>query len=314
MPTTPGPAPDPAATPSEPGTPTTTPVATPAFGARLAAAMADVGPLCVGIDPHPALLEQWGLPHDAGGLRSFALTCAEAFVGVAAAVKPQAAFFEEHGAEGVAVLEEVLAAIAASGTLSILDVKRGDVGSTMAGYARAYLSDASPLRADAVTLSPYLGFGSLAPALETAAATGRGAFVLALTSNPEGAAVQHAVRDGRSVARHVVDGVAAENAPARARGELGSVGLVVGATVGSAVADLGLDLAGAGGPLLAPGIGAQGATGEDARAVFGAAAGRVLASSSREVLSAGPSATDLRRRCADVAAGLGRALGTGAGG
>ncbi len=271
--------------------------------------MAQHGPLCVGIDPHPALLEAWGLPHDVDGLRTFALTCAEAFAGVAAAVKPQSAFFEEHGAAGVAVLEEVLSALAGSGTLSILDVKRGDIGSTMAGYARAYLSDASPLRADAVTLSPYLGFGSLRPALDEAARTGRGAFVLALTSNPEGARVQHASLEGRSVARHVVDGVTAENAPAAGRGELGSVGMVVGATVGDAVADLDLDLAGSAGPLLAPGIGAQGASAEDARRVFGAAAGRVLASSSREVLSVGPRPGDLRQRCAAVAADLARALG-----
>ena len=89
------------------------------------------------------------------------------------------------------------------GTLCIVDAKRGDIGSTMAGYAEAFLSDQSPLAGDAVTLSPYLGVGSLTPALELAKATGRGVFVLALTSNPEGASVQHARReDGSSENKH----------------------------------------------------------------------------------------------------------------
>ena len=153
----------------------------------------------------------------------------------------------------MAVLERTLAGLRDAGTLSLLDVKRGDIGTTMAGYAQAYLSDGSPLRADAITVSPYLGYESLRPALDLAAATGRGVFVLTLTSNPEGPSVQHASRDGASVAASVVAGVARDNAGAAASGRLGSVGMVVGATVGSAVTDLGLDLAGAAGPLLAPG-------------------------------------------------------------
>ena len=166
----------------------------PRFGARLAAAMAEHGPLCVGIDPHPALLEAWGLPDDATGLRRFALTVAEAVTGHVAAVKPQAAFFERHGAAGVAVLEEVLAAVrgSAGGTQVVCDAKRGDIGSTMAGYADAYLRDGAPLACDALTVSPFLGVGSLLPAVEAAALARRGLFVLALTSNPEGAEVQHA--------------------------------------------------------------------------------------------------------------------------
>jgi orotidine-5'-phosphate decarboxylase len=266
----------------------------PAFGARLAHAVERFGPLCVGIDPHPGLLGQWGLPSSAAGLEIFAMTCVEAFGGTVAAVKPQSAFFEQHGSSGVAVLERVLSELREAGTLSVLDVKRGDIGSTMAAYAQAYLAEDAPLRADAVTLSPYLGYGSLRPALDLAATTGRGAFVLALTSNPEGASVQHARSSRASVAGGIVDGVRADNADASARGELGSVGMVVGATVGAAVEQLGLDLASANAPLLAPGVGAQGGTGEDLRRVFGAALPQVLASSSREVLSAGPDVGALR--------------------
>lgn len=271
------------------------------LGVRLAAAMEDHGPLCVGIDPHPQLLRAWGLPVDASGLRTFALTCVEALSGNAAMVKPQSAFFEEYGTAGTAVLEEVLAGFRESGTLTLLDVKRGDIGSTMAAYARAYLSDSSPLRADAITVNPFLGYASLRPAIDLVPSTGRGVFVLALTSNPEGPAVQHAVRDGRSVAGQIVEEVTRDNAPAVARGEMGSIGLVVGATVGGAVRELGLDLAAAGGPLLAPGLGAQGASAEDVRRAFAGATSRVLASSSREVLSAGPSPAAVTDRCRRVA-------------
>ncbi len=142
----------------------TTPVSL-GFGDRLYAAMREHGPVCVGIDPHASLLAQWGLDEDANGVREFSLRVVEALGGRAAAFKPQAAFFERHGSRGVAVLEEVIAACREVGTLCIVDAKRGDIGSTMAGYAEAFLSDQSPLAGDAVTLSPYLGVGSLTPKL-----------------------------------------------------------------------------------------------------------------------------------------------------
>ena len=264
------------------------------FGARLADAMEDHGPLCVGIDPHPSLLEAWGLTDSAAGLRDFALRTIDAVGGRVAAVKPQSAFFERHGSAGIAVLEETLAALRDVGTLSVLDVKRGDIGSTMAGYAQAYLVDGAPLAADAITVSPYLGYGSLAPALDLAEAGGRGVFVLALTSNPEGTTVQHAVSGERAVAAEVVEGVTASNAAARGEGGLGSIGLVVGATVGEAVSRLGIDLLRANGPLLAPGVGAQGAGATELESVFGPARRHVLASTSRGVLKAGPSIEALR--------------------
>ncbi|HEX7462966.1 MAG TPA: orotidine-5'-phosphate decarboxylase [Dermatophilaceae bacterium] len=267
---------------------------TESFGARLRVAMNEVGPLCAGIDPHPGLLAHWGLDESVVGLETFAMTCVDAFAGTVAVVKPQSAFFERFGSAGVAVLERTLAGLREAGTLSLLDVKRGDIGSTMTAYARAYLSQDSPLRADAITVSPFLGFESLRPALDLAHATGRGLFVLALTSNPEGAQVQHAKRGGRSVAGSIVDGVTSQNAADACEGVLGSVGMVVGATVGDAVQKLGLDLARANAPLLAPGVGAQGATADDLAAVFGAALGNVLASSSREILGSGPDSATLR--------------------
>lgn len=272
---------------------------TESFGTRLRRAMDELGPLCAGIDPHPGLLAHWGLNETVHGLETFAMTCVEAFAGTVAVVKPQSAFFERFGSAGVAVLERTLAGLREAGTLSLLDVKRGDIGSTMSAYAHAYLSPDSPLRADAITVSPFLGYESLRPALDLARENGRGLFVLALTSNPEGAQVQHAIMTGeaaagRSVAGSIVDGVTEENAADSAKGMLGNVGMVIGATVGNAVQELGLDLRSANAPLLAPGIGAQGATADDLRSVFGAALGNVLASSSREILGAGPDGAALK--------------------
>ncbi|WP_377642932.1 orotidine-5'-phosphate decarboxylase [Oryzobacter terrae] len=266
---------------------------TPAFGTRLRAAMDAHGPLCVGIDPHRALVESWGLAYDLDGLERFAMTCVEAFGGRVAVVKPQSAFFEVFGSRGVAVLERTVDGLRQAGTLTILDAKRGDIGSTMSAYAEAFLGTDAVAPADALTVSPFLGYGSLRPAIDLAAGTGRGVFVLALTSNPEGPTVQHAVRDGVTVAEAVVAGAAADNARAASRGELGHVGLVIGATVGDAVSRLGLDLAGSAAPVLAPGLGAQGAGPDDLRAVFGDAVGQVVPNASRSVLTAGPTAAAL---------------------
>ncbi|MGB3664669.1 orotidine-5'-phosphate decarboxylase, partial [Mycolicibacter algericus] len=151
------------------------------FGARLAAATTARGPLCLGIDPHPELLADWGLPATADGLAAFSDTCVTAFAGFAV-VKPQVAFFEAYGSAGYLVLERTIAALREAGVLVLADAKRGDIGSTMAAYAAAWAGE-SPLAADAVTASPYLGFGSLRPLLDTAAAHRRGVFVLAATSN-----------------------------------------------------------------------------------------------------------------------------------
>ncbi|ACZ30736.1 orotidine 5'-phosphate decarboxylase [Xylanimonas cellulosilytica DSM 15894] len=274
------------------------------FGARLAAAMDDLGPLCVGIDPHSALLAAWGLGDDVVGLREFSLRVVDAVGGRVAAVKPQAAFYERHGSAGVAVLEETIAAARAAGTLCIVDAKRGDIGSTMGAYAEAFLRDGSPLAGDALTVSPYLGFGSLTPAAELAAQTGRGLFVLCLTSNKEGFEVQHArTADGVTLAASVAAQAAVLNAGAT---PLGSVGLVVGATIGDAVAATGTDLEAVNGPLLAPGVGAQGAGATELATVFGNARRQVLASSSRGVLSAGPDTAALRA-AAEAAVGEARA-------
>lgn len=257
------------------------------FGARVRAATAERGPLCAGIDPHPSLLASWGLGDDVAGLERFTMTAVEALAGEVALLKPQSAFFERHGSAGIAVLERAVVAARSLGSLVVLDVKRGDIGSTAQGYADAYLDPAAPLAVDAITASPFLGVGSLEPMFATAERHGGGVFVLALTSNPEGPQVQHArTTAGATVAATVLAALAERNAGAQ---PLGSFGAVVGATIGRTDEELDVN-----GPLLVPGVGAQGGSAESVRAVFGGALPNVLPSSSREILSAGPSEQALR--------------------
>ena len=249
------------------------------FAARLAAVVAERGPLCLGIDPHAAILAQWGLRDDAGGVRELGLRAVDAASGRIGIVKPQIAFFERHGAAGFAALEEILAAARAAGLFVIADVKRGDVGSTVDAYGEAWLTPGSPLEADAMTAVAYQGFGSLTGVVERAATHGKGVFVLAATSNPESGEVQMLrTPEGETIAARMVDHAAASG---------GVAGVVVGATVD--LGAVGIDAAVlARVPVLAPGFGAQGARLSGAPATFGAAIGAVVPSASRSILSAGP--------------------------
>lgn len=264
------------------------------FSQRLVAAGQEHGRLCVGIDPHAVLLEQWGLDNTVEGLRAFSETCVEAFAGHAAVVKPQVAFFERFGAAGFAVLENTLARLRESGTLVIADAKRGDIGSTMAGYASAWLAPGAPLETDALTVTPYLGVGSLDPAIELAAQHGKGVFVMAANSNPEAVALQTGTIDGKMLSQRMVDECAQYNR-ADDPEYIGHVGVVVGATVQTPPVLDGLNA-----PVLMPGVGAQGATMADAEAIAGEIGHLVFPSVSRSVLTAGPDVADLRKRVSDL--------------
>ncbi|MEV4415887.1 orotidine-5'-phosphate decarboxylase [Catellatospora sp. NPDC049609] len=258
------------------------------FGARLARAMDERGPLCVGVDPHASLLKAWGLADDADGVASFCATVVAALADRVAVFKPQSAFFERFGARGAEILESTIRQLRQAGALVLLDVKRGDIGSTAAAYADAYLNPSRPMYVDAITASPFLGLGSLAPMFDMAAEHGGGVFVLALTSNPEGPSVQHARGiDGRSVAQTIIDEISQLNKGVE---PIGNLGLVVGATIG----ETGHDLSALNGPILVPGLGAQGGTADDLRRIFPGNLSAVLPSSSREVLGAGPDVEALR--------------------
>ncbi|TKJ33786.1 orotidine-5'-phosphate decarboxylase [Blastococcus sp. CCUG 61487] len=255
---------------------------TASFGERLTAAVSARGPLCVGIDPHAALLEQWGLPDGPEGLARFTDAVVEALAGSVAVLKPQVAFYERHGSRGLAVLEDGVARARAAGALVLLDAKRGDIGSTMDAYA-GYLHPDHPLAVDAMTVSPYLGPGSLQPAVDAARRHGGGLFVLVRTSNPDAGTLQ--LVGEPSVAQRVVDTVRGWNEETPG----GSFGIVIGATL----RELDVDLAGLGGPVLAPGLGAQGGSPEDLRRLFGPGT-VVVPTVSRDVLGAGPDVAGLR--------------------
>ncbi|WEK59827.1 MAG: orotidine-5'-phosphate decarboxylase [Candidatus Microbacterium colombiense] len=256
------------------------------FGERVRAALRSSGPLCVGIDPHAALLDAWGLPQTAAGVRDFGLRTVDAAAGRVAIVKPQVSFFERFGSAGIAALEDVFAAGRAAGLIVIADAKRGDIGTTMDAYAEAWLTPGSPLEADALTVSPYLGVGALDGTFELAAAHGKGVFVLAATSNPEARELQRsATPAGPVVAADVIAETSRRNASANRAGEWGSIGVVIGATVDWAEAGLVPFTPPA--PILAPGFGAQGAGPADLGARFGAMSECVIASESRSILGAG---------------------------
>ena len=266
------------------------------FGSRARAAMAAYGPACVGIDPHASLLAEWGLPDDVESLDQFASICVEAFAGRVAFVKPQSAFFERFGARGVVVLERTIQDLRHTGTLVILDVKRGDIGSTAAAYADAYLDEDAPMAADAITVSPYLGFGSLTPFFDVAEKNDAGVFVLALTSNKEGPEIQLARNGDQTVAGGILAQLAALNAGVE---PMGALGAVVGATIGESGEDLAIN-----GPLLVPGFGAQGGTVADINRLFGGVLENVIPSTSRGVLAHGPDVQALRDSVAGVNAEL----------
>lgn len=250
------------------------------FADRLSAAVRRVGnPVLVGLDPRaeslpPGLIAGIGLEATARGYVAFCRGVIDVVAPLVAAVKPQAAFFEQLGPAGCVALAEVMRYAASKGLLVILDGKRNDIGSTAQGYAEAYLGpgDASPWGADALTVSPYLGDDSLTPFVDVAQARGAGIFVLVKTSNPGGKRFQDIVADGRPMYRHVAEYVESLAALTRSASEggkphgYGLVGAVVGATYPQQLAELRQAM-----PhtwFLIPGFGAQGGTAKDCAAAF----------------------------------------------
>jgi orotidine-5'-phosphate decarboxylase len=269
---------------------------------RLAAARS---PLCVGIDPSAESLKGWGLSDDAAGLRAFCERMVAVCAPLVASVKPQAAFFERHGPAGMAVLRDTVAQAQSLGTLAIIDAKCGDIASTAAAYGEAFLGPDSPFGGDALTVSAYLGFASLAPIFDIACREAAGIFVLVRSSNPEGTELQQAVMpDGRGVAERLADDIAAHNAADPASG-LGPIGAVVGGTLGAEAGPLAARMPSA--LLLVPGIGAQGATVADVRRNFGEHYARVIPSISRSIARAGPDPGELRRQVERQVADVGAA-------
>jgi len=278
-------------------------MSSPGFATRLSEAFGRFGHLCVGIDPHPFLLDKWGYADDVASLREFSLRCLDACVDEVGLIKPQVAFFERYGSAGFAVLEDLIRRARAAGMLVIADAKRGDIGTTMDAYTATWLGSGSPLESDAVTVTPYLGVDALNGVFNTADANGKGVFVLAATSNPEAAGLQQARTDAsHTVARSVLDAVTQRSMSAQ---DPGSFGVVLGATL--RLEDFGIDTSSVYPvPVLAPGFGAQGARVEDSQRLFGALAKNLIVAQTRSILEVGPGAVAeaVKREAAETAAAL----------
>ena len=277
------------------------------FGSKLEKAFADFGQLCVGIDPHETLLEEWGLENSADGVDYFANKVIDAAAGRVGIIKPQVSFFERFGSAGFEVLERLTHRAHDAGLLVIADAKRGDIGSTMEAYLEAWLGRRSPFYADSLTVSPFLGLEATTSLLSDYLERGRGVIALVATSNPEGASVQLSETAGESISSQIWNKIGQLNSVIAGPGDkFGAIGAVIGATL--KMSRFGLDLAqpGVKTPILAPGFGAQGAELGDIRAIFGEASQQVIASVSRSVLSAGAEgvASAIERSVDELAAAL----------
>lgn len=262
------------------------------FGVSLKTAFEKYGQLCVGIDPHGSLLEEWGLDDNVQGLEKFANTVLDAAAGVVGVIKPQVSFFERHGSAGFAVLEKLAQRASQTDLVVIMDAKRGDIGTTMSAYFDAWLGANAPFTCDALTVSPYLGFDSLKETMSNSLERGKGLFVLAATSNPEGAKLQRATSAGSTIASQIWESLNQINSVTSSpNSAFGSFGAVLGATLnlssfGLQNVQLGQESSAT--PILAPGFGAQGAELSATRQLFGEGADQVIHSVSRSVLLAGP--------------------------
>jgi orotidine-5'-phosphate decarboxylase len=254
------------------------------FAARFAVVRAERGPLALGLDPSAALLEAWAVGDSPEGLDRFADLALAAAAGSVGVIKPQSAFFERHGWRGIRTLQRLTGQAREAGMLVVLDIKRGDVGSTNDAYAEAYLGKEAPLAADAITVHPYLGLAAMGTLVSRAHQAGSCLLVVTRSSNPEGRNIQAATgHDGHSVEESLLAEIGALNAVLEPDG-LGPVGAVVSPTH----MEPGLDLVSARCIFLAPGVGVQGASPADVAAVFGACPDRVIPSASRSLLRAGP--------------------------
>ena len=224
----------------------------------------------MGIDPHldmiPKLfgLKSSDFDNDATvqTVSDFSMACLDQAVGKVAAIKPQAAFFEQLGPAGMQILQNLGRAAIDAGLLVIMDAKRGDIGSTSAAYALGWIGHNAPFPSDALTINPWLGIATLSPFLERADTTGSGLFVLNRTSNPGARDLQDQSVNGQPLYKHLATLLAPLVAARNGEANISSLGIVAGATWPQEALDLRESLPCA--PFLVPGFGAQGAGAEKA--------------------------------------------------
>jgi orotidine-5'-phosphate decarboxylase len=226
---------------------------------RLTDRIRRTSPVCVGLDPMVAKLPD-GLSRDVAGVQAFCEGIIDAVAGVASCVKPQMAYFELLGWEGMKAFWELCAYAKERDLIVIADGKRNDIGSTCEAYADAYLSAGSPI--DFLTVSPYLGSDGVTPFIDRAVRNDKGIFVLVKTSNPSSGELQDLPVGDEVVHEHL-----AQLVESWATGALGpetnlsAVGAVVGATYPEEMKYLRTLMPHV--PFLIPGYGAQGGTAQD---------------------------------------------------
>lgn len=265
------------------------------FADRLDAAVRHCrNPVLVGLDPRaenlpPAILangETANVEETAAAYGRFCRGVIDVVAPLVPAVKPQAAFFEQLGPAGMAVLADVIWYAQQKGLIVILDGKRNDIGPTAVAYARGMLGSGgqSPWGADALTVSPYLGDDSLRPFIDVAVERAAGIFVLVKTSNPGGRMLQDLVADGRPIYGHVAEYVEGQAVKTAGDCGYGAVGAVVGATYPAQLAELRAEM-----PhtwFLVPGYGSQGGTARDVAAAFDSQGGGAIVNNSRGIIFA----------------------------
>lgn len=263
------------------------------FGDRLAAAVRRKrSAVCVGLDPRWSSLPESiraGIDIQDRAAVASATECycrcvIDAVVDVAAIIKPQAAFYEQLGPEGMQALHSVIAYANQQGLDVLLDGKRGDIGSTAEGYADAYLGRSSPWSCDALTVNPYLGDDTLEPFVKTANDRGAGIFVLVKTSNPGSGFLQDLNWQGQTLYYRVSQVVQQHALQSRGSSGYGNVGAVVGATYPEQLAEMRSAMPNAW--LLIPGYGAQGGTADDVSVGFDEAGLGAIVNSSRGIIFA----------------------------
>lgn len=280
------------------------------FGFRLSDSMKRHGHICVGIDPHRKNLWDWGYSVDPQGAELFAMRMLQAAEGRAAAVKFMMPMFERYGSKGIAALERALYAAHQMGLITIVDCMRGGLSTTLSSIADAYLKSGGPLYTDAITLIPYYGFHSLNGLIEDALNRGHGVFIASLTSNPEASNLQTAIRQRGEYKGHTVAYGVAQGAQNYNKGfsGMGSVGLVIGATVGRQMDINGIDPSAFTGPILSPGYGWQGARGKDLEVVFAGTHHNVLVTAARAIAAYGPDISSLKKKIDEYKADIQRSF------
>ena len=264
----------------------------PTFYEKFAAIHETHGPLCLGLDPSKQLLEKWSLPLSIHGLKEFTKIVFNATEDLIGIIKPQFAFYEQFGPEGLQILKDTIKKAHKRNMLVIADCKRGDISSSLIAYVHTILGPESFYQADAMTVLPYMGIDAFNEAFDYAHKQQSQIFVVAQSSNPEGVELQNAKTSKQStVIETILQTIQNYN---KAKDSIGPVGSVIGATIRSGDIPLNLNLLN-NQLMLVPGMGAQGANWQNIKQKLPNLHHQVIPTCSRSILQAGPEPKQLQQ-------------------